>query len=360
MKLFSKKKWLFTVLAIIVILMICGVFAVLNIHPVSYNTDETISDVYRDFEVWNDEQLNNRQLNICIITKSYGSAYWDTLIQGAIDSAKERDVNLNIAGVAVESNTDRLAYLMEEALSMNPDAIIVSPADTARINEIVDSINEKNIPLIFVDTILNGQKFDACYMTDNIQAGRMVAGDMITKLKSAGYTEKDELTVGIDIGFRGSQTIIERLAGVNEYWANNAPDNWKIIDDIKVNEGSSEVAYKQCLEFMDENDNLAGLIGLNNGSTVGLCRGISERQRKDIALVGFDYSEEMASLIEEGEYNVSTMVQLQYNMGYGSVETAVNICNGEDNAFKYYNTGIAKVNHKNYDNSYIKKDVLRQ
>ena len=318
------------------------------------------NDEYRDFETPTEEQLSNGKLNICLITKTYNNSYWDILIQGCIDAANDMDVNLYTAGIAKESNTDRLAELMEHALQMEPDAIIVSPADTSKIIDVCKRINEKDIPLIFVDTILNGQQFDVCFMTDNMQAGRMVAIDMVDKLRELGYTQDDKLSIGIDIGTKQSQTIIERLAGFNEYWSSNAPVNWRVIDTIKCNDGSADVAYEQCLEFIDENADLAGLIGLNNGSTVGLSRGLVERERKDIALVGFDYSNEMASLIEGGEYNVSTMVQLQYNMGYGSVTEAINICNGIMPKYKFNNTGVMKVNHENYNNPYIVVNALRK
>ena len=356
------KKVIIAIIAALVVLVACIIAGFFLNNQATNNaaTNATINDEYRDFEPPTEEQLNNGKLNVCLITKTYGSSYWDTLIQGCVDAAVDMDVNLYIAGVASESNTDRLAELMEHALLMEPDAIIVSPADMGKIIDVVKRINEKKIPLIFVDTVLNGQRYDVCFMTDNMQAGRMVALDMAEKLRDLGYTPEDKLSIGIDIGSKKSQTIIERLAGFNEYWSSNAPDNWRVIDTIKCNDGSADVAYEQCLEFIDNNADLAGLIGLNNGSTVGLCRGLVERERKDIALVGFDYSDEMAALIEGGEYNVSTMVQLQYNMGYGAVTEARNICFGIKPKYKFNNTGVSKVNHGNYNNPYIVMNALRK
>lgn len=303
------------------------------------------------------DQLENGKLNVCLITKSYGSNYWDTLIKGAVDSAEERDVNLYIAGVKNENDTDRLAELINEALLMKPDAIILSPADTKEINDAVIRINEAGIPLIYVDTILNGPQFDACYMTDNMEAGRMVAQDMIKKLTAQGHTEEESINIGINIGSKKSQTIIERLAGFNEYWSNNAPKNWKIINKISCNEGNSDIAHDQCLEYMNNYNNLAGLIGLNNGSTVGLCQGIVESGRTDIVLIGFDYSDEIASLIADINYSVSTMVQSQYNMGYESVKKAIEINNKQTSLFKYYDTGVIRIDHNNYSSPYIKSVV---
>ena len=138
---------------------------------------------------------------------------------------------------------------------------------------------------------------------------------------------------------------------------NKRTNNIAIPDEVSISEywdGDEKTV------FFDENQNLAGLIGLNNGSTVGLCRGLVEKGRKDVVLVGFDYSDDIAALIEDGEYQVSTMVQRQYNMGYGSVESAIDICNGNELMYKFVNTGISKVDHGNYDSTYVKNKVLLQ
>ena len=357
----GKKKIITAIVANIIVWSVVIIMITCNGKVPQDTTDTSgVKDEYMHFVEPTEEQLSNGGLNYYMIVKGYNSSYWDTLIQGAVDAASGYDINLFVAGVAQESNTERLAKLIEEAISKEPDAIIIAPVDTARINDLVDVINEKDIPLIFVDTILNGQNFDACYMTDNIQAGQTAAKDMLEKLVATGYKETDSISVGIEIGSKQSQTVIERLAGVNEYWANNAPANWKIIDSIKVNDASSDIAYEQTIEFMNENSNLAGLFGLNNGSTVGICRGVSEKERKDIVIVGFDYSDDIARLIEGGEYQVSTMVQRQYNMGYGSINAAYDISCGKEIKSKYINTGITRVDHDNYNNTYITQNILRK
>jgi len=351
----KEKILLFAGLLVVVLTIVIILLNLRQQAPVEVQNNE-----FRDFPEATEEQLTNGQLNMYLITKSYGGTYWDTLIEGCEDAAREQGVNLFIAGVASESNTGKLLELMEEALSRNPDAIIVSPADTAEINQMVDEINAAGVPLIFVDTILNGKSFDECFLTDNMQAGRMAAEDMLRKLREMGHSEGEVLTVGIEIGSKQSQTIIERLAGFNEYWSNNAPESWTIISSIKCNEGSADTAQEHCNAYLRDNRDLAGLVGLNNGSTVGLCRGLTENQRKDIVLVGFDYSDEMAELIEAGEYKVSTLVQLQYNMGYGSVTDGVKICNGYVPEYKYNDTGVKKVDHENYNNPNIKVEILRK
>jgi ribose transport system substrate-binding protein len=299
------------------------------------------------------EQEDNGQPNIYLITKGYGSEYWDTLRDGARDAAENYACNLYVAGTPSESHLEILAVLMQDAMDAGADAIIISPSDLPQIVEMAKKVKQAGIPLIFVDTIINGDLFDVCDATDNMQAGRLAAKEMLRLLEE--HDETESLSVGIDVGVAESQTILERLAGFREYWTNHAPETWKVLDDIKINGGDIELAAQQGLEFQEENRNLAGLVGLNNGSTVGLARSVMEQNRTDLALVGFDYSEEIAQLITEGVYKCASIVQRQYDMGAKSVEQACMMIAGQEQNYRYVATGVQQVNHDNVDTPYIQK-----
>jgi ribose transport system substrate-binding protein len=188
-----------------------------------------------------------------------------------------------------------------------------------------------------------------------MQAGRLAAKEMLRLLEQSGKTPEEDLSIGIDINMAESQTVLERLAGFQEYWSSNAPAAWRVLEDIKINGGDIELAKQQGEEFQDEYENLAGLVGLNNGSTVGLAESVMERSRTDLALVGFDYSDEMKQMIADEQYLCSSIVQRQYDMGYESVVQACRIIDGETPEYRYVDTGVQQVNHDNVDSSDIQK-----
>lgn len=331
---------------LILIAIICIVLEVGCGQDVSLKRQEQIElGEYQDFETPTAEQLSNGKANVYVILKSYGSSYWETLLQGCLDAAKQADCNIYVGRTPKESQTAELSELIRHALAANPDAIVLSPADAPEIHDLVDEITERGIPLVFVDTILNARNFDICYMTDNMQAGRMAAMEMLVKLENNGHEESERLYVGIEIGSTKSQTIIERLAGFNEYWSDHAPKEWKIIDDIKCNDGDIDLAQKDSNEFMVKNVKLAGLIGLNNGSTVGICRSVLEAGRRDLVVVGFDFSEEIQQLIADESYCATTILQNQYQMGYGGVESALAILAGKEVTMRYHDTGVKRIDH---------------
>lgn len=309
--------------------------------------------IYQTFSA----QLDNGKPNIYLITKGYGNNYWNDLRQGAVDAALQRDCNIYLGGTPSEEHPELLAYLMTEAVKEGADAVIVSPTNVPAVVEAAKQVKQAGIPLIFVDTILNEHVFDVCYETDNMQAGRLAAREMLLLLHKQGRSDTDQLSIGMGIGMMESQTTLERLAGFQEYWSANAPEAWTVLEDIKCNQGDADIAQSQSYDFMNTYPDLAGLVALNNGSAVGTALAVRNSGRTDIALVGFDYSDEMKTMIHDKSYDASSIVQRQYNMGYQSVEAAIKLIAGIEQPYKYVDMGVFQVNSDNVDSAYIQKIV---
>ena len=335
-------------------LIVCLLLLFLLSGCAASQASQPVEETEIEYQQFSQKQENGKP-NIYLITKGYNNLYWDTLRGGAADAAADLDCNLYVGGTSNESHLEILAQLMQEAISAEADAIILAPADIPEIIEMTAQADKAGIPIIFVDTILNGQNFDICYATDNMQAGRMAAEEMLDLLKAAGKQEGESLSVGIEIGMAESQTILERLAGFQEYWSEYAPSDWKVADDIKINQGNIDLARQHGYEFINTYENLAGVVGLNNGSAVGLARVIEASGRTDLAMLGFDYSEEMQRMIADEKYHVTTIVQRQYDMGYQSVESALQLANGQAVMQRYVDTGVQKVRHDNVNDSNIQK-----
>ena len=152
-----------------------------------------------------------------------------------------------------------------------------------------------------------------------------------------------------------SQTILERLAGFQEYWSANAPEAWVVLEDIKCNQGDADLAQSQSYEFMEQYKNLAGLVALNNGSSIGTALAVKNSGRKDVAVVGFDYSDEMRAMINDHTYYASSIVQRQYDMGYESVKAVGQLLAGEELPYRYVDMGIFQVNGDNVDSLYVQE-----
>lgn len=299
------------------------------------------------------EAKDPSEMTVYFLTKILGNQYWAVVEQGAKDAAKELGIkNLVVTGLASEAEVEKQVQQLQDAVASQADAIVLGPVDSTAMANPVNDAHASGIPIVIVDTMINTENYDAALMTNNVEAGKNAAEEMINLLKGKGVKEDEVAEVAIQIGSSGSQTIIDRLEGFYTYWDANAPEKWTVLrDDVKVNDGDISKAVGFTQDFLTAYPNLKGVFGPNNGSTVGFVTGLKEASRTDIVMVGFDFSTEMETMIREDKFDVSTIVQKQYLMGYEGVKQAVALAQGKKPAEKLIDTGVLIVDIKNIDDA---------
>lgn len=291
---------------------------------------------------------------IYFLTKILGNQYWSVVEQGARDAAAELGVNLVITGLANEAEVEKQVQQLQDAVTAEAAGIVVGPTDSTAMTIPVADAHKSGIPIVIVDTMINSEDYDVAYMTNNVEAGKMAAEAMINTLKKNGVSESETAQVAIQIGSSGSQTIIDRLEGFNSYWDANAPAAWEVLNgDVKVNDGDISKAVGFTQDFLTTYPNLKGVFGPNNGSTVGFVVGLQEANRTDLAMVGFDFSPEIEGMIRSGDFNVVTVIQRQYLMGYEGVKAAFELSEGRTPAEKLVDTGVMVVDGDNIDTNEV-------
>ena len=94
---------------------------------------------------------------------------------------------------------------------------MLAPATSDELVESCKKARESGIYVALIDSSINQCEFDACYMTDNVNAGQMAAKEMLGLLKEAGNLPSEELEVGIMLSSDTSQAMINRVSGFLEY-----------------------------------------------------------------------------------------------------------------------------------------------
>lgn len=72
-------------------------------------------------------------------------------------------------------------------------------------------------------------------------------------------------------------------------------------------------------------------------------------------VVGYDYSDEIKSLIESSDYKASTILQRQYYMSYEGVESALQLIDGAEIETKFTDTGVVVVNRDNLNDPKVQE-----
>ncbi|GLC77913.1 substrate-binding domain-containing protein [Lacrimispora brassicae] len=295
---------------------------------------------------------------IYVIVKVLGNQYWSVLQAGAEQAGKELGCNVVVVGTALESDIEGQLTLLQNAVSAQADGIVIAPLDSVSLDAPITEAYNSGIPVVLVDTVINSENYSAALLTNNVEAGKVAAEELIRRLKDKGVSETEDTQIAIQVGSTGSQTINDRVKGFNEYWKDNAPEKWQVLNnDIKVNDGDISKAVGFCQDFITTYPNLKAVFGPNNGSTVGFVTGLTESGRTDISMVGFDFSAEIETMIRSGEYDVSSVVQRQYYMGYDGVKTALEMSNGNQVTEKTVDTGVILVNTDNVDDSEVQSII---
>lgn len=221
---------------------------------------------------------------IYVILKNYHGAYWEKVIDGITEAAKKLDEAVYLGGIDNETDISGQIDLMNQAMEQGADGILLAPADSNSLADSCQKVREKDIPVVLIDSSINSSEFDACYMTDNIDAGEMAAKEMLEMLYDAGNSPTDPLEVGIQLSSDSSQAMVNRVSGFLNFWAGNAPEQWEIVQDIRVNGGDTKKAQSDASALLRENADIKGFFGCNNTSTVGIVNTLFEEERTDVVL----------------------------------------------------------------------------
>lgn len=283
------------------------------------------------------------QEKIYVILKNYHGDYWKKVIQGVTEAAEQIEEAVYLGGIDNETDVSGQISLIEKAQQQGADGILLAPANSNALVESCQEIKNQNISLVLIDSSINSDAYDTCYMTGNMEAGQIAAREMLSMLSEQGNTDQDPLEVGILLSSDSSQAMVNRVSGFLEYWAKYAPEKWTINQDIRLNGGDMENAQADVSELLRNNRQIKGLYGCNNTSTKGIAAFLMRAARKDIVMAGFDLAEETASLIRDSDYHGITLLQKQEQMAYKGMLSLDQQIRGEKPEQKYIDTGVLLV-----------------
>ena len=133
--------------------------------------------------------------------------FWKFLLEGVQMAAEESGAEVTIMAGKNETDVQGQIVKIREAISLQPDAILLSPISYTTVTEAVREIKEAGIRLVLVDSTLDEEIQDAAVRTDNVHAGEKVERQVSEKIKP------ERPVIGLVLHVEGSSTAIEREAG---------------------------------------------------------------------------------------------------------------------------------------------------
>lgn len=260
------------------------------------------------------EKKTSETLEIVLIPKAVDTSneFWSTLIAGAKVAANEYGEKLTIMAPKAESDIEGQNRLIEEAVALEPDAVIIAASSFTETAPYAQKVKEHGIMLAFVDSEVEVDIADTVVATDNYQVGNKLGEYM------KGFV-KDDTHIAIVGHVANTSTAIDREEGIR----NGLGSSQDRIELVQYCNSIYQDAYDLTLAIMREHPEINMLAGSNEYSSVGAAKAVKDMgKQEEISVFGIDNSISEIQLLEEQVIR-GLVIQNPFNMGYLSVKQVV-------------------------------------
>lgn len=280
------------------------------------------------------------KLEIAVIPKGVTHEFWKSIHAGAVKAGLEFDVDILWKGPQKEDDRAQQITVVEDFISRGVDGIVLAPLDDRALMRPVRDAVRENIPVVIIDSGLQGSDYLCFVATDNYKGGTMAAERMGELLEGKGkiflirYQE-------------GSASTTKRENGFRDTIRNNFSEIEFLTDDQYAGT-TTESAYQLTENLLSRFPDVEGIFCPNESTTFGTLRALQESGLAGkIKFVGFDSSPKLVQGLQDGEIH-GLILQDPLNMGYLGVKQMVFYLEGKE-IEKRVDTGVYLITRENMD-----------
>ena len=266
---------------------------------------------------------------IAVITMDSVDQQWVSLKEGAEEEAKADDVTVDFMAPDVKDDAKQIECI-NNAVAGGYDALMVAANSEDAVSGALQEAIDAGMKLVYVDSPANVEA-EATFSTDNKAAGKTAGEEMIKALEDKGVKDGSIGIVNIN---NSTNTAIQREAGFREAFEGT---DYELLE-TQFCEGDAAKAQTIAENYITEG--VVGIYGTNEGASTGVGNAIKASGSDEIIGVGFDKSDTLKGLIEDG-YLVCTMAQNPDQMGKLGVQACIKALNGEDLGGEVTDTGVS-------------------
>jgi ribose transport system substrate-binding protein len=284
-------------------------------------------------------------LEIAVIPKGVTHEFWKSIHAGAIKASEELGVDILWKGPQKEDDRAQQITVVEDVISKGVDGIVLAPLDDRALRRPVRDAVDENIPVVIIDSALQGDDFISFIATDNYKGGVLAAERMGELLEGEGeiflirYQEGSASTTKREAGFL--DTINKKFPGISFLVQNQYAG------------ATTETAYQLAENLLSRFPDVEGIFCPNESSTFGMLRALQEAGLAGkIKFVGFDSSPKLIQGLRDREIH-GLVLQDPMKMGYLGVKQMVAHLKGStiDNRI---DTGVFLATSENMDEPEMK------
>ena len=284
-----------------------------------------------------------KTLEIAVIPKGTSHEYWKSIHAGAMKAKAElaaKGTNIDVEWKGTEREDDRNGQvnLVETFVTKHEDGIVLAPLDNQALTTPVHEAANAKIPVVIIDSALNGTDWVSFCATNNEKGGEM-GGDQLGKLLNGKgsvlllpYAQGSASTEDREKGFL---TAMKRYPGIT------------LLSTNQYGGPTTDTAYKTSQNLLARyGKQVNGVFASNETNTRGMLLGLKDAGLLGkVKFVGFDAADDLVQALKAQQLQ-GLVVQNPFKMGYTGVMTVVDAIQRKP-VQKNIDTGVALVTPDN-------------
>jgi len=289
------------------------------------------------------------KLEIAVIPKGMTHEFWKSIHAGSIKASRELEVEILWKGPQKEDDRAQQITVVEDFINRGVDGIVLAPMDDRALCRPVSDAARENIPVVIIDSGLQGKDYVSFVATDNYQGGVLAAqriGELLQGKKSIFLIRYQE----------GSASTMERERGFLEIIKREFPNISLLVQDQYAG-STTESAYQLVENLLSRFPKVDGIFCPNESSTFGTLRALQEAGLAGkVIFVGFDSSPKLVQGLRDGHIH-GLILQNPVKMGYLGVKQIVLYLRGQKISDRV-DTGVYLATRENMDDPEIKSLLM--
>lgn len=303
-----------------------------NRGSVNPQTAQKIMDIVRALDYHPNKAgtalaAQKKKYKIGVILFSKNNPFFDDVMDGVCEKADElKNYGITTLTRRVEFDVDSQLRAIDELLLEGIHGLMLAPYNNIQIQKKIDEVSQMQIPVVTVNTDIEGSHRIAYVGSDYVQGGRIAAG--LFSLMTCG-----EVNLGIVTGSSNVLCHTERIRGLRSVLEESYP-RIHVIDVVKNHDDEIE-SYAVTKELLEKHPDLDALF-FSAAGVYGGCRAVQESEKK-LKIISFDEVPTTVEMVKNGTI-CATISQQPHRQGSQSL----------DILFEYLTSGILPDSEKNF------------
>lgn len=256
---------------------------------------------------------------VAIVSKGFQHQFWQAVKKGAEEEAASAGARITFVGPATEQEVEEQLNMLTNELAKSPDALGFAALDSRAADPLLRQAESQGIPVIAFDSGVDSEVPLTTVATDNKAAAAEAAKQLAKRLGGKGK-------VAMVVHDQTSKSGTDRRDGFREWMRRNAPGI--TVLDAQYGGGDQLKSANITKSILSANPDLDGIYASNEGSAIGVIKGVQESGENDVTVVGFDSGKAQLDAIKNGVM-AGAVTQDPIDMGRQLVSAALKAIDGE-------------------------------